>query len=205
MTEHASEIRGYEIVTEKEGARLGNVSHVFLDPEAKKVSGVTFRPNMLGHESWVDATDITLIGRDVILIKTEEKARSLTGDAPWVHGRSLKELQGIPVVTHAGKQLGKLKDLEVQGEQWTISELMLSDAQRVPVEQPDLVIGPDQVVLPENYADRVTSESSSEPRFLRRVFSAETAQEISESVKRTLKRGNGDAKEEKEHSEESVK
>jgi sporulation protein YlmC with PRC-barrel domain len=195
MTEHASEIRGYDIVTEKEGARLGHVSQVFLDPGEKKVSGLTFKPTMLSHESWVDATDITLIGRDVILIKAEEKAKSLAGDAPWVHGRSLKDLQGIAVVTKAGEQLGKLKDLEVQGEQWAISELTLSDARRLPIERDDLCIGPDQIILPEGYADRVTQADASEPSFLGRVFSADTAHEITETVKRTFNRREDSAKE----------
>lgn len=184
ISEQVSEAVGYAVIAHKEGAQLGDVSHVFFDIETKCISGMTSRKKTFAPESWFGVDQIEVMGKDVILLKSEASLTPV-GKGGVVKGNSLKEMRGMRVVTTDGKLLGTLVDLEVQGKNWMISELWLSDKQRLPVVGADIVIGPDQIIVPAHYDAKVVHEekASSAVGFLRRVFTKQDPSTPQEAAK----------------------
>jgi uncharacterized protein YrrD len=95
-SDQISETIGYSVIAHKEGAQLGDVVHVFFDPDSKNISGMTFRSKTFGYFN---------------------------------------------------------KNL------------------RLPVDSAEIKIGPDQIMVPSAYSERVEEHKGS-PGFLRRIFSA---------------------------------
>ena len=71
VSEQVSETLGYAVIAREEGARLGDVTHVFFDVETKRISGMTSRVRTFAPESWFGVDQIEVMGKDVILLKNE--------------------------------------------------------------------------------------------------------------------------------------
>jgi sporulation protein YlmC with PRC-barrel domain len=170
QTDQVSETIGYSVIAHKEGAHLGGVVHVFFDPDSKSISGMTLRSKTFGKESWFGVEEIETFGKDVILLKSEASLIPLAKSGV-IKGKSLKEMRGMRVVTAEGKLLGTLDDLEVRGDDWTISELYLDKNLRLSVERAELKIGPDQIMVASGSGDRVVEGPKDSPGILRRIFS----------------------------------
>jgi uncharacterized protein YrrD len=174
QSDQISETLGYAVIAHKEGAQLGDVVHVFFDTKSKSISGMTLKKKTFGKESWFGVEEIELFGKDVVLIKSESSLTPVT-NPDVLKGTSLKEMRGMRVVTMEGTQLGLLKDFEVRGENWSISELYLDDNLRLSVDSVEITIGPDQIIVPARYAQRVVKEPKPSPGFLQRIFSPNQA------------------------------
>lgn len=184
--EHASELRGFLVVARKEGAQLGHLSAIYVDPVQKRIAALTFRKRWLGGgEYFVPIDAVQTLGRDVVLISSENEVTKI-GDGKRPPGRSLKDLQGTWVTTANGKHLGTLVDLDFNTD-WNISDLSLADDRELPIELDALQIG-DEIIVPAEYADRVRSNSEAKPGFLRQLFGSESVDETKRTLKRALSR-----------------
>jgi sporulation protein YlmC with PRC-barrel domain len=172
---HVSGTIGYAVVAHKEGALLGEVVHVFFDPDSRTISGMTVRSKAFGNESWFGVEEIEILGRDVILL-TGEASLTPVKKGGVIRGKSLQEMRSMRVVTQDGKLLGRLDDLEVQGKQLAISELYLYKNLRLLVDHAEIRIGPDQIMVPSVYSDRVVARQKDSPGGLRRIFGAKDPQ-----------------------------
>jgi sporulation protein YlmC with PRC-barrel domain len=161
-----SRIKGVLVVSEKEAANLGTVDNVLIDPESRKLSAVAFKNRHTGEDVFVESADITRIGVDVILINEQASAKSIAeGERP---GRQLRTLRGVRVTTHGGKLLGKLEDFHIDHETRILTELHLDHGRTLPVSAKEVIIGPDEILVPMEYADRVF-ESPERKGFFERV------------------------------------
>lgn len=174
-SEQISETTGYTVVAHQEGALLGAVVHVFFDPDSRSISGMTLKSRIFGKESWFAVDEIELFGKDVILLKSEASLTPLA-ESGVVKGKSLNEMRGMPVVTVDGEELGSLEDCEVRGENWSLSELYLNRNRRLPVDSNEIKMGPDQIIVPAGYTDRIIEKPPGSPGFLSRVFTAKEEQ-----------------------------
>jgi sporulation protein YlmC with PRC-barrel domain len=170
-SDQLSETIGYSVIAHREGAQLGDVAHVFLDPENKNISGMTLKSKVFGKESWFGVEEIETIGTDVILLKGEASLTPLA-KAGVTKGKSLKDIRGTRVVTADGKLLGTLDDFEVQGDDWSISELYLDKNRRLPVASAEIKIGEDQIIVPAEYSERVVEEPEDNSGFFHKIFGA---------------------------------
>ncbi len=169
MTSQASDTLGCSVIAHKEGSRLGGVVHVFFDPTSQQISGMTLKSKTFGKESWFSVEEIEVLGKDIILLKGEASITPVT-DSGAVKGKSLKEMKGMRVVTDGGELLGTLDDLEIRGNDWTISELCLNDNRRLPVDSAAIKLGSDEVIVPAGYSERLLKVPKSGPGFLHRIF-----------------------------------
>ncbi len=170
-SDHTSDTIGHSVIALKEGAYLGSVAHVFFDTDLKKISGMTLKSKTFGKESWFGVGEVTLFGKDVVLLKGEASATPV-GKGGVVQGKSLKDMRGMEVVTEDGKKLGTLDDLEVRREDLSICELYLGKGLHLAVEVDKIKIGKDQIMVPAVYSERVTDEHLENPGFLRRMLAA---------------------------------
>lgn len=186
MLEHASDIRGILVVSAKEGAQLGTVSEVHIDPQTKHVVAFSYRTRRIGGDRYyVPVEDVDRVGRDVLLIASEEAVVHQT-NGEHAPGRSLEDLQGMRVTTMDGKHLGELADIDISYADWSIGALVLSDARRLPVEVADIRVG-DDVLVPADSAGRLV-EPAEKSGFFRRTLGKETVESTGRAVKRALAR-----------------
>ena len=175
MNEHASEIRGFPVISRKEGAMLGTVAAIYLDTAANSVAALSYRPRRMSRDRYyVAAQSVQIVGRDIVLIGSESDTTQIT-DASVPAGQCLKELQGSWVTTSEGKHLGALADVDFSQKDWAITRLILSEDRSLPVDANDIRIG-DEIIVPAEYADRLEVLHESDPGVLRRIFGTEPSE-----------------------------
>ena len=152
-TEALSELRGMPVFTADAGVRLGEVDHVFIDPDSRSIRALAFHNRGSDKETYVLREDVTMLGQDLLMIRSADVAKSVEdGSEP---GRRFRKLRGLSVVTDAGKNLGKLEDFDVTRGDGLLSELHLSGGDSLPVSPQDVTIGPDVILVPGKYANKV--------------------------------------------------
>ena len=165
--EALSDIRGVLVIAVEEASNLGTVDRILVDPESKKLSALAFKNKHTGKEMYVDSEDVSQIGDELVLIPSEARTKPyVEGQEP--PGRRLRKLRGMRVTTQGGKRLGNLEDFDITPDDWAVSELHLDGDRRLPVKAADLVIGPDEILVPASYADRVV-EAPHRKGFFERV------------------------------------
>lgn len=184
-----SEIRGHMVVSREDGAVLGSVASVLIDAESRRVAALSYRPRRRRREVVVERKLIDLVGRDVVLV-VKSPGGTPGAARPDRALRSLKELQGTWVTTDAGRRLGTLVDLEVDGKDWELSELRLADGRLIPVAKVEEVhIGRDEIIVPASYEQRVQKPAKKEDGgVLGRLFGPESVDEVKKTIARTLRR-----------------
>jgi sporulation protein YlmC with PRC-barrel domain len=169
IKDNLAHIQGMPVVAFEEGLRLGRVHDVFIDRQAKRIRGVSFRSGMWRRESpsYVALADILKIGRDVVIVSGREAASALDDDmAP----DSLRHLRGFKITTRDGAWLGEVADLNVDRESGTVSEVLLKDGTILAVDADDIVLGPDVVVVPADYVERITRPETEPNGLLDRIM-----------------------------------
>jgi sporulation protein YlmC with PRC-barrel domain len=168
-TDTVSEIRGVDVITGDEGANLGSVSHIYIDPETKKLSALFFKNRKNGKVSYVANEHISLVGEDVVVIQDRARAMALEGQVQEQElGRRLRKLRGMVVTTDEGKNLGKLEDFEHDRETRLLSRLHLDEGRTLPIEADRVTIGPDTIIVPAEYTARVEN-GAGKAGFFKRV------------------------------------
>ncbi len=186
--ELVSQMIGHWVIAQKEGAQLGAVSHVHIDVKRNKISALSFKAGVMGETFWVAAKNIKLIGKDVVLISSETLINAPSSEEK-PSGVSLKELSGFLVATAEGRHLGKLKDLEVQGKNWVVCGLCMEGGKKLSLDPSEMTVGPDQIVVPKEHAERIIEETTPEEQSaLGRFFSSAStqAQEVATNVKKSF-------------------
>jgi uncharacterized protein YrrD len=171
-----------QVVSLTEGRLMGAVQKVYLNPAKKRVSGMVVRaPGFGGQESWIAATDVEMVGDDVIFVS---RAGMVKAKNPV--GRSLKDLMGMQVTSKDGKILGSLVDIEIDDD-WRVVELNLSEGRVVDIDPRHAVFGQDAILLRAGASGKIRSASRSKTGFLARVFGIETVQETAGAISRAEK------------------
>jgi sporulation protein YlmC with PRC-barrel domain len=185
--EPISQLEGILIVAKEEGAQLGKVSGIFMDPALRKLAAVTFRPHSIGPMHFVPVEEIAWIGHDVLFLSRKGASHPYSGsDHPnW---RPLKDIQGLWVTTQDGTHLGVVLDVEIDPKAWTIAELSLADGHFLPVKPEEIVIGLDEVIVPSSYRAHLKGAKAEAKGLLARVVGRETIEELGGVLRRALKR-----------------
>lgn len=152
-TEALSELRGMPVFTADTGNRLGEVDHVFIDPDSRSIRALAFHNRRADKETYVLREDVTMLGEDLLMIRSADVAKSVEDGAE--PGRRFRKLRGLSVVTDAGQNLGKLEDFDVTRGDGLLSELHLSGGDSLPVSPRDVTIGPDVILVPGKYAAKI--------------------------------------------------
>jgi len=194
MFDRSSDLRGLLVVSKKEGAQLGIVSGIQLDTATKHIAAFRYRRRKRfgGDEFFVPVDAVDSIGRDVVMISSEELASKQT-EAARAPGRSLKDLQGVWVTSLDGRHVGALVDVEFDPDDWGITELILAEDKRLPVDRDEIEIG-DEILVPIAYRERVEEVGEEKPGFLRRAFGGEAIEDMKKALGRALKRTKSEEK-----------
>ena len=161
-------LKGMEVLADKEGRLLGPVRRLQLDSKRKSALGLVFKARGISGEQWSQVSKIDRIGEDVIFLPD---AKAVRDDQP--QGRDVKDMLGLSVTSLDGKRLGALQDVILDTESWSVIALALDNGGEVEVGS-ESVFGEDTVLLQKGAADQVQAgKKSQHSGFLARVFSSE--------------------------------
>lgn len=184
--EKMSEMKDTVIISEVEGAYLGNISQVYINPETKKISSITYKSNRLfASSSFIPADLITRIGRDVIFVQSETNARELSGTSK-PSGQEIKTFLGHRITTTNGRFLGNLADLEFDGETHAIKVILFTDGSCLPVSSHEVKFGEDEIIVPASIESKI--KKTSVTGMLGRILGWDIIDQISTSVENAARR-----------------
>jgi sporulation protein YlmC with PRC-barrel domain len=167
--ESVSDIKNIPVVSVLEGAILGLVSRVYIDPEKKTIAGVAFKKSMLGPRLYVAAGAIERFGRDVVLI--DEEAHVIKdGEGKDSLDRRFRSLRKTEVATTVGDVIGSVDDFEVSAEDGAITRLVLVDGRSIDLGRMDVSIGLDHVVVREDQVSLIEAQGGNGSGVVSRLY-----------------------------------
>jgi sporulation protein YlmC with PRC-barrel domain len=168
-------LKGMEVLANKEGRLLGPVRRLQIDSKRRAALGLVFKSRGISSEQWAQISKIERIGEDVIFLPD---AKSVRDDQP--QGRDVKDLLGLSVTSLDGKRLGALQDVILETEGWSVVALALDNGGEVEVGS-ESVFGEDTILLQKGAADQIRpGKKSPHSGFLARVFSSEDEEATTE-------------------------
>ncbi|MBI2522714.1 MAG: PRC-barrel domain-containing protein [Bdellovibrio sp.] len=165
---------GKHIVSQKEGAHLGDIVDVHIDAIARRISAIVFTKNALGmgDRYYINVDDIESLGEDVVIVRERNCAVKLT-ESGSVPGKSIDDFKGIRVTTLLGKNLGIIDDIQIRPSNLRIGEFIFDDDKRLVVDASEITMGEDVVLVPEDYTSKVVIKIEQEEGFFGRLKSKE--------------------------------
>jgi uncharacterized protein YrrD len=116
-----SQVLGTQVISQGNAARLGVVSEVWADLEAKQVLVLgVLEKALAGSPRLMELRQVTALGQDAVLVPSEEVFDNLDLEG-------LSRVVGSEVVTEEGIRLGKVKDFEFNSVSGIITGLVLSN------------------------------------------------------------------------------
>jgi sporulation protein YlmC with PRC-barrel domain len=161
-------LKGMEVLADKEGRLLGPVRRLQIDSKHKSALGLVFKARGISGEQWSKISKIDRIGEDVIYLPD---AKAVRDDQP--QGRDVKDMLGLSVTSLDGKRLGALQDVILDTDKWSVTALALDNGGEVEVGS-ESVFGEDTILLQKGAGDQIQpGKKSTHSGFLARVFSSE--------------------------------
>jgi len=184
MRSWLKDIKGMWVATYTEGAMLGTVNNIYLDPVQKTVVGLLLRSGtpLAGEDIWIDIKDVKKVGIDLIFLSNEN---SVSKGEP--QGKKLVQFVGMPISSKDGRSLGTLADIEVDRDSWQITELGVNNNQSVAVDIAETVLGEDLILVQANAQVENRSRGKNKESFVTSVLGADFIKQTSEAVKRVLR------------------
>ncbi|MCJ2544071.1 PRC-barrel domain-containing protein [Thermostichus vulcanus] len=116
-----SQVLGTQVISQGNAARLGVVSEVWADLEAKQVLVLgVLEKAFASSPRLLELRQVTALGQDAVLVPSDEVFDNLDLDG-------LSRVVGSEVVTEEGIRLGKVKDFEFNSVSGLITGLVLSN------------------------------------------------------------------------------
>lgn len=167
--ERASKLYGVMVVALEEGLRMGRVSDVYFDTQAKKIMGISHKRSLWGgdKEIYVAFEDIIKFSRDVVIVSAQAAAREL----PAEHSRcALRTLKGYKITTDGGRHIAELSDLMIDRQDGRITQILLPDDKKLKIDIADVHLGPDLIMVPGDYEPVIEPMEHEQNDFIDRIF-----------------------------------
>lgn len=170
MASKITQLKHLVVVSNEEGKRLGKVSHIYINPETKKLSGFVVKEDFWSREKlFFSMENVSTVGEDVILVNSSAAGQKIL-DEKHLQGMSLERLQGHGVITQDGKDLGVFKDANFQANTWELTEIILDKDNLLKVDVSEITIGEDEILVPAFYASSVKKNITNKSGFLNRLM-----------------------------------
>jgi sporulation protein YlmC with PRC-barrel domain len=124
-------VKGTAVVSLDDGAKLGKIDHVYLDPARKEVVGFSFQSGggLLGGRTshMVDIADVHGIGQDAVTLNDAAVVKS---ELAVAHRRDdlidLEDLLKRKVITESGTVVGQVAAIEFGSDTFRLTEIKVS-------------------------------------------------------------------------------
>jgi uncharacterized protein YrrD len=155
------EVKGLAVISLAEGAQIGKVDEVVVDPDRKVVCWLRLHSGgLLGDRTWVPVEAVYGVGTDAVTIRAQEAVRA-QNEAPEADAiiQSRRVVIGSPAVTETGQRLGVVRDYEFAPDNFRLTYLHIPpgmdilgqhvniDAEKVQTIGPDVIVVRDDAVV----------------------------------------------------------
>lgn len=110
------DLKGLAVISIAEGAKVGSINRVYLDPEARRIIGFSVEPggNLLEPDSrkLIDVDDIHSLGPDAMTLADKGAVRGDQTNERWMSLVDLDDLTKQKVVTEGGEYVGQVSTIE---------------------------------------------------------------------------------------------
>ncbi|MGI9004302.1 MAG: PRC-barrel domain-containing protein [Pseudonocardia sp.] len=121
-----SEAKGRKVVSTSTADAVGKVDEFVVDPKAQAVLALVLAKTDSGHTlRWVD---IAAFGTDAVTVTGADKITEADEDVAALTGKDHR-LLGKRVLSTAGDELGKVSDVEFDGESGAVTSLVLDEGE----------------------------------------------------------------------------
>lgn len=173
------------VITQEEGAYLGQVTDFYFSPFSFDITAVAFR-DMHADERYVTSDKIVRLGRDTVWVHSLADVKSPSLDIPPI-GRSLRELPGFLVNTSGHHMIGHIEDVLVNQNTWRIEAFLLTNHKALEVVENDMQMNHESLWISPEIAQR-TLLSCAHVGFLKCFFGDVRMDQVSRSLQRALHR-----------------
>jgi uncharacterized protein YrrD len=164
-----SHIVGKPIVSAEQGEQVGKVADVLLDPMTQEIVGLVVASGLLSSEQVLPFKDVQTFGTDTVVART---AAGVLGPKDWraerIETSRFSTLKDRLVMTDAGRELGRVKDIHLDEQSGVVAGLEVHGRnfsglveRRSTVPGRAMTIGPDAVIVSDALA---TPTESAKPR-----------------------------------------
>jgi len=161
--ERLSTIHRNLVVSYDKGELLGHVINAYFEKSSCSIKGLSIAPKLIKaeRELFVSFQDIHRLGKSVVIVSSQS---DLKKPPERLAGSSLRDLKKTKVATEDGEHLGELLDVNVFAKSGIISEIVLygSKKLKIDVEKDKISIGPDMIVVPSGYQNRIEAQKDSD-------------------------------------------
>ena len=188
--ERGTKFFGAMVIALKEGQRLGWVSEVYIDKDAKRIQGIAYRSGVWGveQETYIGFGDILKFSRDFVIVSAQGAGQPLPKE---IATSGLRVLKGSKITTHAGRHVATLMDLIFDREDGKIAEIILPENRMLEIDIAAVHFGPDLVMVPADYEPAMRDAEPEPNDFAARFFNAgglsHTVREGYEGVKTAVR------------------
>lgn len=161
-----SSLLNSEVISVKEGKRLGVISQAVFDLAAGRLLGLIIGKGPA--EKGIRATDIKTWGPDVVMVEKSEVAKRLSELPELLAARRDPGRPPQQVVTDAGQRLGRLSRVYLEGDKFPIVRFEVSGGAwrdltegvlSMPVVK-GIIHGPDTIIVPAEAVAKATEGAS---------------------------------------------
>jgi uncharacterized protein YrrD len=161
-----SSLLNSEVISIKEGKRLGVISQAVFDLAAGRLLGVIIGKGPA--EKGIRAADIKTWGPDVVMVEQSEVAKRLSELPELLAGRRDPGRPPQQVVTDAGQRLGRLSRVYLEGAKFLVVRFEVSGGAwrdltegvlSMPVVK-GIIHGPDTIIVPAEAVAKATEGAS---------------------------------------------
>jgi len=127
---HAHDFKGLAVIAAAEGEQLGTVARIYLDPDARAITGFAFNAaHGLLQPEWsprVDMTHVQSLGPDAVIVGSKDDVQGDRTDERFPDLVEFDDLVGRPMLTTAGESLGKVTDIVFDDQTFEVAEIEIS-------------------------------------------------------------------------------
>jgi uncharacterized protein YrrD len=149
-----SELRGKTILSVNDGAKIGSVDDVLIDPNSLRVAALTVTSGGVfdRETNYVPASDVNKWGKDAVLVEGREVFRAeadITDRESWISAAN--KLNGLTMVDSHGTRLGRIEDVLIDDSgkivSYRISDSMMGGSARDIPAETTKAMGEDVVIV----------------------------------------------------------
>lgn len=153
-----SNLIGKSVYTKREGKFIGSVMKVGFNYKSKSISSIIIKESIWNREALiVKSEDIIDIGEDILNIRAVSSCNILTRNE-MKEDSTQQNIIGHGVITKEGKLLGIVEDAMISTATFKIEKLVLKDYSYLDVSPEQIIVGPDDIIVPTSYESKVTED-----------------------------------------------
>ncbi|MGH2560875.1 MAG: PRC-barrel domain-containing protein [Thermomicrobiales bacterium] len=176
---YIKDLKGLTVVSIAEGDKVGLINRIYLDPQSRKIGGLSVEPggSLLEPDSrkLIDIDDIHSLGPDALTLADKDAVCGDQTNERWMELVDLDDVVKEKVVTEGGEYVGQVTTIQFESSTWSLTGVEVSPGffrdnkmignEDVTTIGPELVIVSDSVCA-DTSEPAVTDEPDSQPRWV---------------------------------------